>query len=94
MTTVANIRDTRDGIYIGRAAPRLGLKRSIWANPFKIGPDGSRAEVIAKYEAYLRARPELLALIPELKGKTLLCYCAPEPCHGDVLARLADESEG
>ncbi|MGW7548702.1 DUF4326 domain-containing protein [Streptomyces sp. NPDC054770] len=23
-------------------------------------------------------------------GKTLACWCAPEPCHADVLAELAE----
>jgi hypothetical protein len=29
--------------------------------------------------------------VPELRGRTLACWCAPELCHGDVLAELADE---
>lgn len=55
-----------------------------------IGVDGTREEVIAKYEKYLRAQPALMASLPYLRGKVLGCWCAPEPCHGDVLARLAD----
>lgn len=39
------------------------------------------------------ADPELLALVPELRGRALACWCAPEPCHGDVLAELADASD-
>ena len=31
-----------------------------------------------------------MAQLPELKGKVLGCWCAPEGCHGDVLAELAD----
>jgi hypothetical protein len=34
-------------------------------------------------------RAALLAALPELKGKTLFCWCKPEACHGDVLAELA-----
>jgi len=71
-------------VYIGRG--------SKWGNPFRIGPDGNREEVIAKYETYIRNKPELLAQITELIGKTLGCFCAPLPCHGDVLARLAEEN--
>ena len=26
-----------------------------------------------------------------LKGKVLGCWCKPGPCHGDVLARIANE---
>ncbi len=43
-------------VYIGRASPRKGLKASVWANPFKIGRDGTRDEVIAKYRTYLQTR--------------------------------------
>jgi hypothetical protein len=83
MTTVVNLREEPYDVYIGRG--------SIWGNPFRIGRDGSRPEVIAKYKRYLIKRPELVAKIPTLRGKRLGCYCSPRPCHGDVLARLADE---
>jgi len=63
---------------------------SIWGNPFKIGPDGTRHQVIQKYRAWILTQPHLLARLPELRGKTLGCWCAPRPCHGDVLAELAD----
>ena len=43
------------------------------------------------YTEYIMNKPELLKLIPkELKGKRLGCWCKPLPCHGDVLAELAD----
>ena len=35
-------------------------------------------------------QPALLARLPELKGKRLICWCAPLRCHGDVLHRLAN----
>lgn len=35
--------------------------------------------------------PEHLARIPELEGKILGCWCAPQACHGDVLAELANQ---
>jgi hypothetical protein len=28
--------------------------------------------------------------VSELKGKTLICFCKPSLCHGDVLAEIAD----
>ncbi len=54
----------------------------------------SRAEACkrcARYEQWVRSQPELIAALPELEGKTLGCWCAPDACHGDVLARLAAE---
>ncbi len=80
-----------DGVvYIGRSNPWMGLKQSIWHNPFKEGRDGTLEEVIAKYEAHVRDSPELMHRLPELRGKVLACWCAPGPCHGDVLLRLAE----
>lgn len=29
--------------------------------------------------------------IPLLAGKTLGCWCKPNPCHGDVLVKLVQE---
>lgn len=77
-------------IYVGRANPRYGLSASPFANPFRIGPDGSRDEVITKYRAWLLAQPALVARLPELRGKVLACWCKPLPCHGDVLVDLAN----
>jgi Domain of unknown function (DUF4326) len=95
-TEVFNIgkydRDLRKGeVYIGRRHPRFP-EGSIWGNPFRIGKDGTREEVIAKFEAHILASPRLLARVHTLKGKRLCCWCAPKPWHGDVLARLADAS--
>jgi len=68
---------------------------SIWANPFKIGRDGTREEVVCAYESLIRDRiqadPLLLSQLLSLKGKVLGCWCAPELCHGDALLRLIDE---
>ena len=70
-------------VYIGRP--------SKWGNPFMIGRDGSREEVIFKYLKWLRNQPELIKALPELKGKRLGCWCAPNSCHGDILAKLSND---
>lgn len=84
---VINIRRRSNSVmpfvYIGRP--------SIWGNPFVIGKDGSRDEVIEKYEWHIRNRPDLIAQLPDLIGKDLGCYCHPLPCHGDVLIKLCAE---
>jgi len=80
-------------VYIGRAIPWLGLPESKWHNPFKLRRNAnreSRAEVIVRYERHLH-HSGLIAQIHELRGYDLVCWCAPEPCHGDVLLRLANE---
>ena len=74
-TTVVNItRGAAFDIYIGR--PGKG-RRGPWGNPFIIGKDGTRAEVIAKYARWIAGQPQLLARLPELQGKRLGCFCAP-----------------
>jgi len=73
-----------DAIYVGRP--------SKWGNPYKIGRDGSRTEVIELYRHYL-AMANLTHTtldLNELKGKDLVCWCAPLPCHADKLLELAN----
>lgn len=79
-------------VKIGEAAYDCRIdRRSKWGNPFVIGIHVSRNEVIARYEEWIRGRPELLARLPELVGKVLACHCAPKRCHGDVLLKLLIE---
>ena len=87
MTRVVNIAKESFDVYIGR--PGKGL-HSIWGNPFVIGKDGTRAEVIAKYKEYIISNPVLMNMLPTLKGKTLGCFCKPQACHGDVLVQLLE----
>lgn len=88
MTTVVNKRDI---VYIGRTKDGLGP----WGNPFIIGPDGTRTEVWNKYLEYaiekMETDPEFARRVKGLKGKVLVCWCAPESCHGDILARLSED---
>lgn len=54
----------------------------------------TRQEAIEKYETYIRSRPDLIAALGSLRGKTLGCWCRPKSCHGDVLIRLIEEYFG
>src|SRR5262245_50114450 len=78
-------------VYIGGRLYRgpWSLSASKWANPYRIGRDGNRDEVIAKYERHLHDSG-LIQQVQELRGCDLACWCAPNPCHGDVLLRLAN----
>jgi len=69
-------------VYIGRP--------SKWGNPFIIDRDGTREEVIAKYREYIMADTYLRSAVKSLKGLDLVCWCAPQACHGDVLLELAN----
>jgi len=81
----AAVRSTKH-VYIGRG--------SVWGNPFRIGPDGTREEVIAKYRARFYSLENLQCLAKvELAGKTLVCHCKPLACHGDVLAEYLAQFE-
>lgn len=81
---VVHCKREKYDVYIGRPGK--------WGNPFVIGRDGTRDEVISKYRAWLEARPEVMEeVVRELKGKVLGCWCAPNACHGDVLSELANK---
>lgn len=90
-TRVVHCKREPYDVYIGRG------RGSKWGNPFTFKPDTlaqfvvPKDEVLTRYEAWLREQPELMAALHELRGKVLGCWCAPRPCHGDILARLADE---
>ncbi len=81
-----------EGIYIGRP--------SVLGNPFAIGRDGDREEVIARYRAWLwdqvAARNEVFAELVKIKGMAergevyLVCWCKPLACHGDVVKACVD----
>ena len=86
---IVNKHHGKSGEYIGRGSP-LG-------NPYVIGKDGSREQVIAKYrvwlnEQILRKNPIVLDELNRLgnkaideKGLALQCFCYPKPCHGEVI---------
>lgn len=80
---VVHCKKERYDVYIGRP--------SEWGNPFEIGKDGSRSEVIKKYESYLRSNQSLINKLEELDGKILGCWCKPNACHGDVIIKLIKE---
>lgn len=64
-------------------------RKSAWGNPFEMGKDGDRDTVITNYAThYLPHKPSLTGRLDELHGKALACWCAPEPCHADVLVGL------
>lgn len=83
MTKVVHCKKEKYDVYIGRP--------SKWGNPFVIGRDGDRDEVVRKYELWIKTQSHLMAAIPELLDKTLACWCSPQSCHGDVLVKLVEE---
>lgn len=93
MRKVVHIKRDPYDVYIGRG--------SVWGNPFKIGRDGTRTEVLRKYKDYLLRGDgrDLLHRIGELEDKTLGCFCAEAGglttdnetrCHGQLLLQLIE----
>lgn len=80
---VVHCKKEKYDVYIGRP--------SKWGNPFVIGQDGGRLEVINKYRQWILSQPNLIRDLIELEGKILGCWCKPKICHGDVLVNLVDE---
>lgn len=68
-------------------------RQTHWGNPFVIGKDGNREQVIAKYRAWI-LEPDNAHVVDmakrDLRGKVLGCWCAPKACHGDVLLEIAN----
>jgi len=72
-------------VYIGRP--------SKWGNPFIIGVDGTRKEVIEKYLEWAPKQKYLMDSLHELDGKILGGWCKPLSCHGDILIKLIEDKK-
>jgi len=73
-------------VYVGRP--------SKWGNPFRIGVDGTRDEVISKYRRWLEEKlKEDPTFLDPLKGKDLACWCPLDvPCHADVILEMLNKN--
>lgn len=96
MINVLNRKDSKGipGTFVGRP--------SALGNPFIITGGGERASAIQKYETWLRQQIEdedrdvmeafLVLLRQARRGDVnLICFCAPEPCHADVIKKILEE---
>lgn len=83
MCVVVNIKTDKCDVYIGRGSP-LG-------NPFIIGVDGNRDDVVEKYRIYLykliKDKEITKEYLISLDNKRLGCFCKPKRCHGDVVVK-------
>ena len=102
-TRVVHVLHAPYDVYIGRYVPATRthrqFNRSRFENPYEIGVDGTAQKVIETFRRYMKTRPDLvMAARHELAGKVLGCWCkGPKekdaPCHGDVLAAIANDEE-
>lgn len=83
-TTVVNIHN-------GEYYDELCTRPSMFSNPFRIGPDGTREQVLIKYVVYLVDHPEIVEQARRLlTGKRLGCVCKPLRCHLDILIKFME----
>lgn len=86
MPKVWNKRDPNcpaDAVYVGRP--------SKWGNPYLIGRDGNRADVVEAYSHWIDHQMTVNPFFVDgLRGKDLVCWCAPESCHADILLKVAN----
>ena len=73
-------------IYIGRQKGCISASK--WRNPVSIEAVNGKVKAINLYKRHIQRNTELLDSINELKGKKLGCWCAPLPCHGEILHLL------
>lgn len=57
-----------------------------YGNPFVVGRDGTREQCIARFEREILPTLDVSAL----RGKDLVCFCAPLPCHGNSIMAKAN----
>lgn len=81
-------KDHPDAVIVARP--------SKWGNPFEIGKDGTRQECVDLFDRWMRHQEPMWADNPpdaaELRGKDLACWCPlDQPCHADVLLKIANE---
>lgn len=101
-TEVIHIRQSSKSpneVYIGR--PGKG-QSGLFGNPVVIGQScpickevhGDRGATLPCYEQYLLNRlandTSFAEAFWKLKNKTLVCFCSPLPCHGNVMAKVLD----
>lgn len=87
-TVVVNKKFESYDVYIGRG--------SLFGNPFQIGRDGDRALVVRKYRSWFIKKlenPKFKEAVLALRGKRLGCFCAPLPCHGDIIRDYLEEGD-
>jgi hypothetical protein len=77
-------------VYIGRST--RGRRDLGWGNPAKMAGTSAKArlDAIVSYADHLRGESGLLGRTGELSSRTLGCWCAPKPCHGHILAAVAN----
>lgn len=103
---------TKTKVVNMRAYGSRGVKRADrntpFGNPFRIGPDGTREDVVRKHKEWLEEwiyygkeivvrgawnNKWVIEHLEELRGLIIGCWCKPEPCHVDTLIELLERKK-
>ena len=73
-----------DAVYVGRPSP--------WGNPYRVSHVKTREQAIRDFQTYAELKDFYESdWLEPLRGKDLVCWCSPLPCHADILLRMANE---
>ena len=90
-TKVVHIYKKPYDVYIGRAGRG---KSGYFGNPFPLKKGAERGSTLLQYKMWfdnkIKTDPLFKEEIIKLKGKTLGCFCKPNPCHGDIIKEYLD----
>ncbi|QHJ78844.1 MAG: hypothetical protein [Caudoviricetes sp.] len=85
-TIVVNKSKSCYDVYIGRP--------SKWGNPFSVKEYG-RGVCVEMHKQWIKEQILSGKItkkdFEELRGKRLGCYCKPNACHGDILAKITNQ---
>ena len=90
---VVHVSRSAFDVYIGRGRSPTSGRPGSWGNPWTVKDHGRRGcmeSFLAMVEECVASPGWLERTRRELGGQRLGCWCAPELCHGDILARLAN----
>lgn len=90
---------TREVVYIGRPSPMFPqYVGSPLANPYHLVDEEDRIRILNDYRWWMQHKTtgdqtdpafqevvRILRLSLRSEGVTLACWCAPKPCHGQVI---------
>ena len=92
---VRKCKEDPDFVYIGRYNVSYKLPSSFWANPYNVRNYPDPKMCLSDYRVHIEPQIEKAGVecLKEILGKTLVCWCKPGPCHGDVLIKILKEYE-
>lgn len=89
------VLDDPNNVYIGRAGRG---QDGFFGNPFGIGKGAPKGATLDRYLDYFVRRIErdnqFKFAVQSLAGRNLVCFCSPDPCHGEIMRAYIQNPEG